>query len=325
MKWITRPEFSKFGHKLHTRYVLSKLKGVEDLQPVDTDAGRQDVAIGFLTCSRHLSLMMLAAKSFYHFAGIVCPLYVWDDGSLTPSDRQSLLRLFPTARLLRRSELRFDLLAPYPLLSSFARLELEHYRSYAPSLKLLGPLASPGVPSRFILSDSDAFFFDWPQAIHDWLDEDVPTNRHLAPWSGQDNVQEGDLRGLYARLGIVSPPRVNSGLLLFHRSLFELDAMEQILAWYQKHGYAWDIEQTIYRLLMARSGNAVALDQDDYVLCHRKYNAVCHHFFTSVIFDELVVRRKIVNLMEYIADCEKRRKPPVSVAQQAGSSGLQVS
>ena len=30
MKWITRPEFSKFGHKLHTRYVLSKLKGVED-------------------------------------------------------------------------------------------------------------------------------------------------------------------------------------------------------------------------------------------------------------------------------------------------------
>ena len=61
---------------------------------------------------------------------------------------------------------------------------------------------------------------------------------------------------------------------------------------------------------------STALNQDDYVLCHRKYNAVCHHFFTSVIFDELVVRKKILNLLEYIEDCERREKPPVVAAQQ---------
>ncbi len=120
---------------------------------------------------------------------------------------------------------------------------------------------------------------------------------------------------LYESLGLRSCPRVNSGLLLLHRSLFQMDLIEQILGWYQARPYAWDIEQTIYRILMAASPST-PLNQDDYVLCHRKYNAVCHHFFTSVILEEAVVRERILNLLRYITDCERRNKPPVVVAQQ---------
>jgi hypothetical protein len=314
MVWPGESKLTKIGKKLQMRRFLVQLKQVADLHPVDTASGRRDVAIGFLTCHRHVSMMMLAAKSFYHFSGIICPLYVWDDGSLLSSDWDCLRRLFPNACILRKSELDMKMLAQYPLTASFAEQRLKNYEVYAPSLKIFGPLASPNVPDRFILSDSDAFFFDWPQAIIDWLDESHSTNRYIAPMSGHDNVSEEELNGLYAKLGLSACPRINSGLLLLDRTLFKLHILEQILEWYQDCSYAWDIEQTIYRILLA-SSDSKPLNQDDYVLCLRKYNAVCHHFFTSVIEDEPVVRKKIINLLEYIKDSERRHKPPVVAAQ----------
>jgi hypothetical protein len=259
--------------------------------------------------------MLLAAKSFYHFSGIICPLYVWDDGSLRSRDRDSIRRLFPAAHILRRTELNLNMLSPYPLTYSFAQQRLKNYEAYAPSLKIFGPLASPDPPDHFILSDSDAFFFDWPLAIIDWLDDNQSVNRYIAPVSGQDNVPEKELQDLCSLLGVISCPRINSGLLLLHRSIFKLDILEKILEWYQSRPPVWDIEQTIYRLLMACS-NSVHLNQDDYVLCLRKYNAVCHHFFTSVIHDEHVARWKILNLLAYINDSERREKPPIVIAQQ---------
>jgi hypothetical protein len=99
--------------------------------------------------------------------------------------------------------------------------------------------------------------------------------------------------------------------------------IEEILRFYGDRPYAWDIEQTIYRILMSGS-RSEPLNQDDYVLCHRKYNAVCHHFFTSVIFKEAPVREKILNLLDYIRDCEKREKPPVSVSQQLSNGHTAV-
>jgi hypothetical protein len=310
-------------HKVQIEHFLLQLRGVDALLPVHTDSGRHDVALGFVTSTRHLRLMMLAAKSFYHFSGILCPLYIWDDGSLSFGDRERIRRLFPAAHILRRSELNMDMLGQYPLTLQFARQELRNYHAYAPSLKIFGPLASPRAPERFILSDSDAYFFDWPLAIVDWLAEPIATNRYIAPWSGHDNVSDEDLQSLYSRLGLSSCPRINSGLLLLHRKIFKLDILEQILEWYQSRSYAWDIEQTIYRIWMASSMSA-PLSQDEYVLCHRKFNATCHHFFTSVILDESVVRAKILNLLEYIRDCEHRQKPPVVAAQTLTSPGRSI-
>jgi len=301
--------------KLQMRRFLSDLTRVEMLAPVDTEAGRRDVAIGFLTCHGHLPLMMLAAKSFFHFSGIVCPMYIWNDGSLTSRDRGWIRRLFPSALILSRSDLDLEQLAGYPLTASLARGVLKPYERYAPALKICGPLLSPGVPDRVILSDSDAFFFDWPEAIVEWLDDPQGGSRYIAAWSGKDNLGELQLKDLYRRLNISSHPRANSGLLLLHRHIFNLELIERILEWYQERPYIWDMEQTLYGILMACT-NSTPLSQDEYVLCHRKYSAICHHFFTSVIIDEPVVRMKILNLLKYIEDSEKRNKPPVSVAQR---------
>jgi hypothetical protein len=311
-----KSELAQFGQKLQSRRFLHEVGRVRHLNPVDTESGRKDVAIGFLTCSLHLPLMLLAAKSFYHFSGIICPLYVWDDGSLTSRDCDEVGNLFPAARIVRRSDYDLGPLARYPLISAFAQQRLKKYESYAPALKLIGPLASPGAPERVILSDSDAFFFDWPQAIAEWLDSDRKTNHYIAPWSGNDNVAEQDLQDLFVKIKVSLCPRINSGLLLLHRSIFNLDILEEILKFYRDRPYAWDIEQTIYRILMSCS-ESEPLSQDDYVLCHRKYNAVCHHFFTSVIFEEAPVRGKILNLLGYIKDCEHRTKPPVNVVQES--------
>jgi hypothetical protein len=309
-----KSELTQLGQKIQARRFLREVGGVQHLHPVDTESGRKDVAIGFLTCGLHLPLMLLAAKSFYHFSGIICPLYIWDDGSLTSRNRDEVRKLFPAAHILRRSDFDLGPLARYPLISAFAQQRLEKYERYAPALKLVGPLASPRSPERFILSDSDAFFFDWPEAIAEWINSDKHYSRYIAPWSGHDNVAEEDLQELYDRINISSCPRINSGLLLLNRSIFNLDILEEILKFYSGRPYAWDIEQTIYRILMSCSASE-PLSQDDYVLCHRKYNAVCHHFFTSVIFEEAPVREKIINLLGYIRDCEKRAKPPVSVNQ----------
>jgi hypothetical protein len=309
-------ELAQVAQKMRARLFLRRISRVQNLQPVDTESGRKDVAIGFLTCNLHLPLMLLAAKSFYHFSGIVCPLYVWDDGSLTPRDALAVRKLFPLARILRRSDLDLGALLRYPLISAFAQQRLEKYENYAPVLKLLGPLTSPGAPRRFILSDSDAFFFDWPKAIADWLNSHKVQHCYIAPWSGNDNIAEDELQELYARTHLSNCPRINSGLLLLDRSIFDLNILEEILKFYRNRPYAWDIEQTIYRILMS-CAESVPLNQDEYVLCHRKYNAVCHHFFTSVIFEEAPVRGKIINLLAYIRDCEQRSKPPVSLAQHA--------
>jgi hypothetical protein len=81
MVWPGENKLTKIRKKLQMRRFSGQLKQVADLRPVDTASGRRDVAIGFLTCHHHVSMMMLAAKSFYYFSEIICPLYVWDDGS----------------------------------------------------------------------------------------------------------------------------------------------------------------------------------------------------------------------------------------------------
>lgn len=311
-----RKSINEIRHKIQNRLFFSLIKRrIRKLRPVNTETGRKDVAIGFLTSNRHLPLMMVAAKSFYHFSEIICPLYIWDDGSLLGSDYNYIRSLFPSARILRRFELDMDVLSQYALTSDFAQQKLEKYENYAPALKIFGPFASPNAPHRFILSDSDAFFFDWPQEINDWLQNDQLINYYISPWSGSDNVPEDDLIELYSRLNISSCPRINSGLLLLDRTIFDLDTIETILNFYKDRFYAWDIEQTIYRILMARS-NSAPLDRDNYVLCHRKFNATCHHFFTSIILHESVVRNKILNLLEYMEDCERREKPQINIKQR---------
>jgi hypothetical protein len=310
---------SRVRNRLEMLRFRSSLKHISDLAPVDTDAGRSDVAIGFLTCQRHVAMMILAAKSFYHFSGLVCPLYVWDDGSLTTANRRIILRSFPHARIYGRSDLDYSKVKDFDLLRRFAELRLPHYESYALSLKLMGPLLSPGVPDRFILSDSDAFFFDWPRAVVEWIGDDGCESRYLQPVSGEDNVAEDELSNLYSRIGIRACPRINSGLLLLDAGAFNLPVIEQILSWYASRPYAWDMEQTIYRILMAASKSR-CLDQDDYVLCLRKYSAVCHHFFTSVIDESHVVRAKILNLLDYIRECERVQKPPVVVARSRAAA-----
>src|SRR5690349_10627748 len=127
---------AKTQRKIRTQRFLSDLEAVKALRPVDTDSGRSDVAIGFLTCSRHLLLMMLAAKSFYHFSGIICPLYVWDDGTLQADDLDGLRKLFPNARILKRSDLDINLLKNFPLTRDFAQCRLKNYETYAPMMKI---------------------------------------------------------------------------------------------------------------------------------------------------------------------------------------------
>lgn len=124
----------KAKQKFQVQRLFSKLRETEQLNPGDTEADSHDVAIGFLPCNRHLPLMLLAAKSFYHFSGIVCLLYVWDDGSLRSNDYASLRRLFPNAHILQGSQLDFSILEHYPHILQFAQRKLKNYETYAPLL-----------------------------------------------------------------------------------------------------------------------------------------------------------------------------------------------
>ena len=153
-----KSEFAQLGQKIQVRRFLREVGRVKHLKPVDTECGRKDVAIGFLTSSLHLPLMLLAAKSFYYFSGIVCPLYVWDDGSLTSRNRDEVHKLFPAARLLRRSDYDLGPLARYPLISAFAQRRLEKYEKLCTGAEIDRPARSPALRTALSLAIPTVLF-----------------------------------------------------------------------------------------------------------------------------------------------------------------------
>lgn len=175
---------------------------------VRTLIGHQQVAVG-LKC----------LASLLHFSSDSLSLLIHDDGTLTGDDQHLLISRLPGSRILSRAEA--DSLVQ-PLLTRYPKCMA--YRQHHPlALKLIDmPLLEA---ADLAYCDSDVFFLRPYARLFAW-----PEEKTSAVFM-QDNQEAYSLRPwhMYPIGKIRVPRRVNSGLILFRTSSYDLDFIEWML------------------------------------------------------------------------------------------------
>jgi len=239
-----------------------------------------------ITTGPALNLHLLTGRRFWyqtafclwtlgHQTGRPLAPVIYDDGSLTDEFRGPLLRLFPSAHFVSRSETvaRLDKILPvakYPALR-------ERWLNYPNIRKLIDPhLGSTGWK---LVLDSDLLFFHRPQFLVDWIDH--PTR----PLHAVDcETSYGYSRPLmYELAGAQVRDLVNVGLTGLNSSEIEWERLEswcQILINREQTNYY--LEQALVAMLVAGRECAIA-PADEYVTLPVEpeataCRAVMHHY-----------------------------------------------
>jgi hypothetical protein len=185
--------------------------------------------------------------SFFHATGRNWTVVVHDDGTLEQAAGDALARLFGGLRIhWRRDADRAveEALARHPRCLAYRRALPLGMKCFDIPLLAESP--------RFLVLDSDLLFFERPDAILAWTERGDDSC-----WFNED-VAEANLikpESCERELGFRLWPRVNSGLCLLHKSIFDLDSMERWLSVPEvAEGHPWRAEQTLFALAASRHG-----------------------------------------------------------------------
>lgn len=201
--------------------------------------------------------------------------HLYDDGSLDDLGRTALLRLFPLARIVSRSEAKAQLERHLPE-NRFPYLH-ERWGAYPQIRKLIDPHAAGG--DWKLVLDSDLLFFRRPDFLLQWLDDP------RLPLHAVDVQRSyGYSDRLLTRLTSASlAPRLNVGLCGLRSN--ELD-WDQIESWTRQlidaEHASYYLEQALVALLLAGRTCSVAPELDYVTLPRgteaRECRAVMHHY-----------------------------------------------
>jgi hypothetical protein len=212
------------------------------------EAAPGDVCVHVLTKHNECLFALWACRSLLEQLGRLLPVFIHDDGSLTPSHVALLSSALPGVRVVTRPAA--DRLAREQLAGLPKCLRLRQLNVL--SLKLFDPWIVQ-TTGDVILLDSDVLFFRNPGEVLHWLDE--PTSR-VSRWNVESGMAtrlaaNGD--GVRAEMADSSVPEINSGLGLVTRASISFNAIESWLS--DTDGPAdWLIEQNIYGRLSAIAG-----------------------------------------------------------------------
>lgn len=186
--------------------------------------------------------------SLLRFSSEIIRLLIHDDGTLTSADRETLLAGLPGSEIISRAE--SDAIVQ-PLLKRYPRCRA-YREKHVLALKLIDTALQES--DELAYCDSDVFFlrpykglFAWPSAKTGAVFmQDIQDAYALRPWH------------LYPIGPIQMPRRMNSGLIFFRRSAYDLEFIEWFLgeprlrAVFEKRAH-W-IEQTCWAALGWRAG-----------------------------------------------------------------------
>ncbi len=200
-----------------------------------------------------------ALKSFYRASGRRYRLCIHEDGTLPDEGAAALGRLFPDARLIRRTEADaavLPTLEAYPRCHDFRStntlsLKLFDFRHYLES-------------ERMLLLDSDVLFFSEPTELLRRIED--PSYRLNTVNGDVDSAFTVDPAVAEEAAGVKLLPRFNSGLGLIHRDSLRLDWMEEYLGVPDIKRKYWLIEQTLFALCSSRFGVELLPPQYDVFL-----------------------------------------------------------
>lgn len=231
-----------------------------------------------LTGNRFWFQSAFCLHSLQYHAATIFPVVFHDDGSLRPSQRDCLERLFPRARIVTRAENDERLGALLPP-SKFPVLN-ERRRRYPNILKLTDVHA--GRTGWRLVMDSDMLFFRRPEFLLRWLSApDRPL--HLVDIA---NAYGYSLSLMESLIGSVIPQRVNVGLCGLRSDEIDWEQLEYACRrLIEAEGTQYYLEQALVAMLVAKKPAAVGSEKD-YVIAPsesecRQRTAVLHHYVAN--------------------------------------------
>jgi hypothetical protein len=227
---------------------------------------------------------IMAAISFVHFTGRRWPLFIHEDGSVSPAQRAAIERILRGVRFVPRPEAEARIsqhLAGHPKsLANRTRhnlfLKFQDFPMYAPY-------------ERFIVLDSDVIFFKRPREILEWVD----SGREEC-WFNEDTKEKYCIPRpqIEKALEMEVWPKVNTGICLMPKSAISLDLSERVVAAFETNAHHPQFfEQTLYAVM------ASALDRGG--LLPETYNinwgylrapgSICRHYVGAFKHDLLYI------------------------------------
>jgi hypothetical protein len=244
LPWVRFQELRRegFAAALRRRMLQAPILRTPPLRTAATGP----VEVRVLTWRRDWINLVWALKTFYHFAGVDCPLVIHDGGLLAWQIR-ALCSHFPDARILPVTEAD----ARFPAeLGRRGLPRAAEYRARNVSTRKLFDFFLDSTADYIISIDSDIVFFDRP-------------DRLIVPPGGlgvnRYNEDDGfwysmSVEELEAAFGIRPVPGVNSGLSLVRRETIDFPTIEKFLENPTLFADPWVTEQTLHALLSARCG-----------------------------------------------------------------------
>lgn len=265
----------KFGKGLRVAWYRDKVRPKILLAQPTKGLTDGSAEVHVLTSSQDWINLMWTLKSFYLVAERPYSLVVHEDGSLDQSAVDHIQRLFPDARIIRRT------IADKKVLPSLA--QHPHAQAFrttnALSLKLFDfPFYLKS--QRMILLDSDVLFYKRPDALLDRINDP----------SYQFNSVNGDVSSAFTvdpevvlkqcRIHLLE--RFNSGLGLIHANSIQLDWIEEFLQLPNVMSHFWRIEQTLFALCSCRHGAELLPAEYDVYLTKGLNERPCRHYVGAI-------------------------------------------
>lgn len=260
------------GVVYHREYLRPRILGLPPLEGTD-DASAE---VHVLTSERDWLNTIWALRSFYAQVQRRYALVIHGDATLSRTAVETMLRHFPSARVIEEKDIREEVLDSLAGLPYCRKLRETNTLSIK-SFDFVHTLQS----ARMILFDSDLLFFARPEAFLARLEADAPCL----------NVFNRDVASAYAAepeviraSGFDILPEVNSGFGLVYRESMKHEWMEEFLTEIPglAEGHFWRIEQTLFALCATRFGAILLPDDYRVFLKGRLGNRPYRHYVGAI-------------------------------------------
>ena len=265
--------------RLFGRYVATPIVMVAGQRPEGSEI---PVSVHILVSSKTWRMGILSVLSLEYFSGRRWTLFVHEDGSINDRIRDRILAKLPGVRFVSRKEAddsAKNYLSGFPVC---ARNRGKHNLF----LKFFDP-PSFSPYDKYLILDSDLFFFRRPQELLDWaLGSERSCHYNLDPTEVYCLSRER----IEAELGVRLWDRFNSGLVCVCREAIDLTLSERLLAAFEnKAPHPQFFEQTLYALNASAFGRGGPLPQQYEITWNifRRRDSICRHYVGGAKWDHL--------------------------------------
>jgi hypothetical protein len=255
----------------------------------------EPVSVHLLVSSKTWRMGLLAALSLEFFSARRWRLFFHEDGSLDRFTREAIEKKLPGVRFVTRQEADAafeDFYREFPAC-------LRNRKRHNLFLKFFDPLIF--APSdKFIILDSDLFFYRRPDALIEWARGPQRTchyNRDVK------EVYSLPREKIEKALGVRLWESFNSGLVCISKEALNLQLSEKLLVAFENDAdHPQFFEQTLYALNCSAHNQGGPLPPEYEITWNifRSRNSICRHYVGPAKFDHLYFEGPVTLLWKMI-------------------------